>query len=124
MAPATARAAGPVYYHLVQLPQAGLSSFYAQIAAARRTIDMEMYELSDPAAERALAQAAHRGVTVRVLLDRDYSGAYVNAAAYAYLGAHGVQVRWTPAHYIFHIKATSFDGVTADVSNGNLTARY
>src|SRR5579863_9012724 len=98
--------ASPVYYRLIQYPQAGFTGFYAQINAARRSIDMEMYELSDPTAERDLATAAGRGVTVRVLLDRDYSGSYVNAPAYQYLRTHGVQVRWAPAHYIFHIKAT------------------
>lgn len=108
----------------MQYPQAGFGGFYAQIGAARRAIDMEMYELSDQTAEQDLARAARRGVRVRVLLDRDYSGARVNASAYAYLHAHGVQVRWAPQHYIFHIKATSFDGRTSDVSTGNLTAEY
>jgi cardiolipin synthase A/B len=120
----SARAAAPVYYHLIQYPQAGFGGFYAQIEAAKRSIDMEMYELKDPVAEQDLASAAKRGVSVRVLLDRDYSGAYVNASAYSYLKAHGVQVRWAPAHYIFHIKATSFDGRTSDISTANLTAEY
>jgi phosphatidylserine/phosphatidylglycerophosphate/cardiolipin synthase-like enzyme len=114
----------PVYYRLVQYPGAGFGGFYAQIDAAKRSIDMEMYELSDPLAEQDLARAASRGVHVRVLLDRDYSGGYVNAAAYSYLRTHGVQVRWAPAHYIFHIKATSFDDSTTDVSTANLTSRY
>ena len=35
----------PVYYRLVQYPKAGFGSLYAQIAAAKHTIDMEMYEL-------------------------------------------------------------------------------
>jgi cardiolipin synthase A/B len=117
-------AAAPVYYKLVQYPKAGFRGFYAQIAAAKRSIDMEMYELSDVTAERDLAQAAKRGVKVRVLLDRDYTGGEINAAAYSYLRKHGVQVRWAPAHYIFHIKATTFDGRTSDVSTANLTAAY
>jgi cardiolipin synthase A/B len=121
---AVASAAGPVYYRLVQYPQAGFAGFYAQIAAARHSIDMEMYELDDVTAERDLAAAAHRGVVVRVLLDRDYSGASVNAAAYTYLKAHGVQVRWAPAQYIFHIKATTFDDRISDISTANLTAEY
>jgi phosphatidylserine/phosphatidylglycerophosphate/cardiolipin synthase-like enzyme len=116
--------AAPVYYHLVQYPSAGFGAFYGQIDAAKRSIDMEMYELSDPLAEQDLARAASRGVTVRVLLDRDYSGAYENASAYGYLKSHGVQVRWAPAHYIFHIKATTFDDSTTDVSTANLTSRY
>jgi phosphatidylserine/phosphatidylglycerophosphate/cardiolipin synthase-like enzyme len=117
-------AATPVYYHLVQYPQAGFGGLYAQIAAAKRSIDMEMYELKDPAAEQDLAAAAKRGVKVRVLLDRDYSGATANAVAHSYLEHHGVQVRWAPGHYIFHIKATSFDGRTSDISTANLTAEY
>jgi cardiolipin synthase len=123
-AASAAGAASPVYYHLVQYPQAGFGGLYAQIGAAKHSIDMEIYELKDPVAEQDLANAAKRGVSVRVLLDRDYSGAEVNATAYAYLKAHGVQVRWAPAHYIFHIKATSFDDRTTDVSTANLTAEY
>lgn len=124
---ARARAAASgssVFYRLVQYPDAGFAGFYSQIDAAKHAIDMEMYELSDPNAEEDLAKAAKRGVTVRVLLDRAYSGAEVNASAYHYLKAHGVQVRWAPAHYIFHIKATTFDGRTSDVSTANLTAAY
>ena len=35
-----------------------------------------------------------------------------------------MQVRWAPAHYIFHIKATTFDDRSSDVSTANLTSRY
>ena len=119
-----AHVASPVYYQLVQYPQAGFGGLYAQINAATHSIDMEMYELKDPTAEQDLANAAKRGVKVRVLLDRDYSGAEVNADAYSYLKAHGVQVRWAPPHYIFHIKATSFDDRVSDVSTANLTSEY
>jgi phosphatidylserine/phosphatidylglycerophosphate/cardiolipin synthase-like enzyme len=116
--------AAPVYYHLVQYPQAGFGGFYAQVNGARTAIDMEMYELGDAVAEQDLVAAARRGVRVRVLLDRDYSGGYVNAAAYAYLRRHGVPVRWAPPHYIFHIKATTFDHRTSDIATANLTSRY
>lgn len=115
---------GAVYYRLVQYPAAGFSGFYSQIQDAKHSIDMEMYELSDPTAERDLAKAAARGVRVRVLLDHDYTGGEVNASAYSYLRAHHVKVRWAPAHYIFHIKTTTFDATTSDVSTANLTAAY
>lgn len=113
-----------VYYRLVQYPDAGFGSFYSQITRARQSIDMEMYELSDPTAEADLAQAAKRGVTVRVLLDRGYSGGEVNTAAYAFLRSHGVHVRWAPTRYIFHLKATTFDRRTSDISTANLTSAY
>jgi phosphatidylserine/phosphatidylglycerophosphate/cardiolipin synthase-like enzyme len=121
-----ARAAqAATYYRLVQYPDAaGFKGFYGQIAAAKHSIDMEIYELEDATAEHDLAQAAARGVTVRVLLDRDYSGADANAGAYAYLASHHVLVRWAPSHYIFHIKTTTFDSRTADISTANLTPQY
>jgi phosphatidylserine/phosphatidylglycerophosphate/cardiolipin synthase-like enzyme len=121
---AGARAAASTYYRLVQYPGAGFSGFYSQIARARHTIDMEMYELADPIAEQDLAAAAARGVRVRVLLDSAFSGAAVNNSAAAYLTAHGVAVRSAPAGYIFHIKATSFDAATSDVSTANLVSKY
>jgi cardiolipin synthase len=121
---AAADSATATYDRLVQYPGAGFRGFYAQIAHSRRTIDTEMYELADPTAERELEAASARGVRVRVLLDRDYHGGTVNASAYAGLRAHGVQVRWAPSGYIFHIKATTFDGRTSDISTANLTSRY
>jgi cardiolipin synthase A/B len=112
------------YYRLVQYPGAGFGGFYTQIAHARRTIDMEMYELEDGTAERDLVAAATRGVRVRVLLDKDFSGAKANRSAATYLAAHGVEVKWAPAGYIFHIKTTTFDGQTSDISTANLVSKY
>ncbi|HTU98581.1 MAG TPA: phospholipase D-like domain-containing protein [Solirubrobacteraceae bacterium] len=111
-------------YQLVQYPNAGFGGLRAQIARAHHSIDMEMYELADPATERALVTAAARGVRVRVLLDQAFSGAEVNQPAVAYLRGHGVQVKWGPRGYIFHIKATSFDGAVSDISTANLVAKY
>ncbi len=112
------------YYRLVQYPGTGFGGFYSQIAHAHRTIDMEMYELEDRIAERDLVAAAARGVRVRVLVDRDFSGAEANRGAAAYLAARGVEVRWAPSGYIFHIKATSFDATTSDISTANLVSEY
>jgi phosphatidylserine/phosphatidylglycerophosphate/cardiolipin synthase-like enzyme len=122
--PSAAATASARFYRLIQYPGAGFGGVYAQIGSARRSIDMEMYELKDPTAERDLAAAAHRGVSVRVLLDSAYHGAEVNRAAYAYLRSQGVHVRWAPSGYIFHIKSTVFDGAVADVSTANLTSEY
>jgi cardiolipin synthase len=113
-----------VYYRLVQYPRAGFGGFYSQIAHSRRTIDMEMYELEDRTAEQELVAAAARGIRVRVLLDRAFSGAEVNRGTAAYLATHDVEVRWAPQGYIFHIKTTSFDGTTSDISTANLVSKY
>jgi cardiolipin synthase len=112
------------FYRLVQYPRAGFGGFYSQIAHSQRTIDVEMYELDDRTAEQDLVAAAARGVRVRVLLDRAYSGAEVNRTAAGYLAARGVDVRWAPVGYIFHIKTTTFDGTTSDISTANLVSKY
>ena len=111
------------YYRLVQYPGAGFGGFYAQIVHSRRSVDMEMYELEDATAEQDLVAAAARGVKVRVLLDQDFSRGEVNRSAAGYLAAHGVEVRWAPAGYIFHIKATTFDGSATDISTANLVSK-
>jgi cardiolipin synthase len=112
------------YYRLVQYPGAGFGGFYTQIAHAHRSIDMEMYELEDLTAEQDLVAAAARGVRVRVLLDKAFSGAKANLNAADYLAANGVEVHWAPAGYIFHIKTTTFDGQTSDISTANLVSKY
>ena len=120
--PAALAAAG--HDQLVQYPGAGFGGVRTQIDDARRSIDMEMYELADPTTERALVAAAARGVRVRVLLDQAFSGAEVNQPAVSYLRTRGVQVKWGPRGYIFHIKAISFDRAVSDISTANLVAKY
>src|SRR3984885_1784217 len=95
------RASAASYYRLVQYPGAGYDGMYQQIGQARRSIDMEIYELADPIAEHDLVLAADRGVHVRVLLDKDFNGGEVNGAAFRYLTAQGVDVKWAPAGYLF-----------------------
>lgn len=114
----------PSDFSLVQYPAAGFGGLYAQTAAARRSIDMEIYELDDPREERALIDAHRRGVVVRVLLDAAYQVRAANQPAYALLRAGGVQVRFGASSTIFHIKTTTFDGTTSDISTANLTPRY
>ncbi|MGH9105499.1 MAG: phospholipase D-like domain-containing protein [Acidimicrobiales bacterium] len=117
-------AAAPAEYSLVTEPGAGLAPIYRLIASARRSVDMTMYELEDPTAEADLAADARRGVRVRVLLDERYVKGY-NLAAYDYLRARGVQVRWAPGSYdLTHQKTITVDGVVSAVMTLNLTRRY
>lgn len=115
-------------YQLVQYPASagsdyGFAQIHQQTATARRSIDMSMYELADPIEISDLIAARHRGVAVRIILDRAYSGQRVNAAAYARLTSADVPVHWAGGG-IFHIKTIVVDGSTADVSTANLTSRY
>ena len=114
----------PYDFALVQYPDAGFGGLYDQTKAAQKTIDMEMYELSDATEEKALIAAAARGVVVRVLLDSAYEERQYNQPAYDELTAGHVQVRWGSPEVIFHIKTTVFDDTAADISSANLTSQY
>jgi len=103
-------------------PTAGYGFLLAGIDSARHSIDMSMYELDDPATERALVGRARAGVDVRVLLDTAYSGKSENSAAASVLAAGGVHVAWAPADQIFHAKYVVVDDRTAYVGTGNLVS--
>lgn len=105
-------------------PGAGYGWYVDQLAAARRSVDVWMYELTDRDVIAALVAAHDRGVAVRVILDAAFHGRDVNQGAYDHLHDAGVAVRWAPDGVIFHIKATIVDGALLDVATGNLVPKY
>jgi cardiolipin synthase len=105
-------------------PPAGMTPLYDFMSSARQSLDMTMYELSDPTAEQTLIADHRRGVRVRVLLDHDYTGGTVNQAAYSTLSAAGVPVAWSNDSEIFHQKTITVDDTTSAVMTGNLTSEY
>jgi phosphatidylserine/phosphatidylglycerophosphate/cardiolipin synthase-like enzyme len=112
---------------LIAEPQAGVKPFEAMIAGARRRIDLTMYVLSDRAVERALASAASRGVDVRVALNGGYYSerSTYNTAAYAYLSAHRVHVRYTPTYFaLTHQKTLTVDDRRAAIMTLNFDGLY
>jgi len=122
--PVDAVAAGVGSLRLVVEPLAGMAGIDTILRAARRSVDLEIYELADPVVESILAADATRGVRVRVILDKAYVG-NENAAAFAYLVAHHVAVRWAPARFhLDHEKAAVIDDATALVMTMNFTTRY
>jgi cardiolipin synthase len=105
-------------------PQAGMTPLYAFMSSARQSLDMTMYELSDPATVQILVADHQRGVRVRVLLDHAYRGAQVNQAAYSSLSSAGVPVAWANNAEIFHQKSITVDGAESAIMTGNLTSQY
>jgi cardiolipin synthase len=114
-------------YNLIIEPQAGYQQIYNFISAAKKSIDMTMYELSDPKAQASLIADAKRGVAVRVLFDSDNAngnGKTVNQAAYNALKANGVKVKWAWPGVLWHQKSIVRDGSAVAVMTCNLYASY
>jgi cardiolipin synthase len=105
-------------------PDEGYGALYSWLAAPRSSLDMTMYELVDPVAERILAADAARGVRVRVLLDQQLERR-ANTPAYGFLRSHGVAVAWASDRYAAtHQKTFVIDRRDAVVMSLNLTSRY
>ncbi len=113
-----------VTYTLVTEPAAGYGPIYDLINSATTSIDMTMYELTDTTAEQDLANAAERGVKVRVILDQNLEKSH-NTAAFTYLNANGVPTVWASKSYAAtHQKTITVDDATSAVMTGNLTSQY
>ena len=111
---------------LITEPQAGVAPILSALRGARHEVEMVMYEDEDSQVNAALAADEHRGVKVRVLLNGGYygEGSAQNQAAYSYLRARSVPVRWTPSYFaLTHQKTLLVDG-RAYILTFNLTPQY
>jgi phosphatidylserine/phosphatidylglycerophosphate/cardiolipin synthase-like enzyme len=98
-------------------------TIYGFINSATTSLDMTMYELEDTTAVNDLIALKNKGVTVRVVLDRQHQSA--NNTAYKSLTAAGVGVVWSPSAFVYtHQKTITVDGVTSLIMTGNLTSQY
>jgi phosphatidylserine/phosphatidylglycerophosphate/cardiolipin synthase-like enzyme len=100
-------------------PENGYGFIGAAIEEAHTSVDLSIYELSDPAIERDLVARARDGVDVRVILNAAYDGRAENATAAAVLRAGSVHVVWAPSNQIFHAKYLVVDNTKAYIGTGN-----
>ncbi|MNR82182.1 putative cardiolipin synthase YwiE [compost metagenome] len=128
---------------MIRLHQTGIQQrntkdiLLANIAAARRTIDVAMFEWSDLDIVKALGDAKRRGVQVRVLLDRHASDekympwlrftelyGIPNLYAAKHLMKEGLELKWYDAQLDMqelHMKLSIFDGEKAVFGSTNYT---
>ncbi|MFB7502444.1 phospholipase D-like domain-containing protein [Streptomyces broussonetiae] len=96
---------------------------YDFINSATSSLDMTMYELEDTTAVNDLIALENKGVTVRVVLDRQHKTA--NNSAYTSLTNAGVGVVWSSSSFTYtHQKTITVDGTKSLVLTGNLTSQY
>lgn len=104
-------------------PDDGYAPVLDEIHAARCTIDLNVYMLTDDEVFDALFAAEERGVEVRVILEQHPFGMFGDQQeAFDRLTTAGIAVRWEPAGLQFsHAKYMVVDGRTALIMNQNLT---
>ncbi|MFD8717555.1 phospholipase D-like domain-containing protein [Streptomyces sp. NPDC059629] len=98
-------------------------TIYNFINSATSSLDMTMYELEDTTAVNDLIALENKGVTVRVVLDRQHKSA--NNSAYTSLTNAGVGVVWSSSSFVYtHQKTITVDATKSLVLTGNLTSQY
>ena len=107
-------------------PSAGRAPLLAAIAGARRSLDCAMYLFNDSTLATALVEAAHRGVQVRVLLERRPVGgedpAANNRQTANTLQRAGIAVHWTgTSAALAHEKSLLVDGRQVLILTMNFT---
>ncbi|MFN8594306.1 MAG: phospholipase D-like domain-containing protein [Thermomicrobiales bacterium] len=104
-------------------PGDGRQPILDEIAEARRSIDLEIYLITDEPTLRALEAAHRRGIAVRVILEQyPYGGGGRQPEIFDRLDAAGIAVRWgNPVFRFTHIKTMVIDNEVAVIMNQNLT---
>jgi cardiolipin synthase A/B len=112
---------------LVVEPQGDTRWITAPIKAAKHTLDLTMYLLTEKTIIHALEYAKAKGVTVRVILEHhpfgdDDSEPSTNQSVYDQLDAAGISVHWASSAYaLTHEKSMVIDGSTAYILTLNFT---
>jgi cardiolipin synthase A/B len=119
---ATNSAALPVTGVFIE-PGDGRAPLLDEIRAARHSIDLEVYILTDDAILQSLEEAQRRGVDVRVILEEHpFGGGGGQEEMFARLERTGIAVRGgNPVFRFSHIKAMIVDDAVAIIMNQNLT---
>ncbi|MGW2724291.1 phospholipase D-like domain-containing protein [Streptomyces sp. NPDC001492] len=121
---ATAVPANAASYSAFAFSRSGSQpNIYDFIDSATTSLDMTMYELEDTTAVNDLIALKNKGVTVRVILDRQHKTA--NNSAYTALTNAGVGVVWSSSGFVYtHQKTITADATKSLVLTGNLTSQY
>lgn len=104
-------------------PTAGDHSITSAILSAQKSVWVEMYLLSDRNIIRALEEAAHKGIDVRVMLEmHPFGGGGSPRKTLDLLKAAGAQAQPTaPSFTLTHEKGMIIDGSTAYIMTSNFT---
>lgn len=104
-------------------PGDGRAPLLDEIRAARRSIDLEVYIVTDDVILQSLEDAQRRGVAVRVILEEQpFGGGGGQEEIFARLERAGIAVRWgNPVFRFTHIKTMVIDDAVAIIMNQNLT---
>src|SRR5579863_5771326 len=103
-------------------PDAGVHPITDAIGAAKKSVWLEMYILSDRDVIRALEEAGNRGIDVRVMLEPHPFGSSPPSRTIDQLKAAGIKAQYSdPSFSLTHEKGMIIDGTTAYIMTSNFS---
>ena len=113
-------------HHLIIQPDDGIQPILGTINGAELSLDIKMFQFTDPVLIQAVIQAHRRGVAVRVMLNPSrFTGEHDNDEAFALFRDAKVPVQETnPKYPITHEKSMVVDGKQAFIMSLNWAPKY
>ncbi|NBZ94953.1 MAG: phospholipase [Proteobacteria bacterium] len=113
-------------HHLIIQPDDGIQPILGTINGAELSLDIKMFQFTDPVLIQAVIQAQRRGVAVRVMLNPSrFTGEHDNDEAFALFRDAKVPVQETnPKYPITHEKSMVVDGKQAFIMSLNWAPKY
>lgn len=113
-------------HDLIVVPDDGIEPFQEAIRSARATLDIKMFQFTEPRLWQEVADAHHRGIKVRVMLNPSrFTGEHDNDEAFDFFKKEGVPVQETnPKYPITHEKSMVVDGKKAFIMSLNWAPKY
>jgi phosphatidylserine/phosphatidylglycerophosphate/cardiolipin synthase-like enzyme len=113
-------------HHLIVQPDDGIAPILNTIEGAKKSLDIKMFQFTDPILINAVIEAHKRGVKVRVMLNPSrFTGEHDNDEAFARFRDAKVPVEETnPKYPITHEKSMVVDGKQAFIMSLNWAPKY
>lgn len=114
------------FHQLIVVPDDGIEPFQEAIRSASTTLEIKMFQFTEPRLLKEVAAAHARGVKVRVMLNPSrFTGEHDNDEAFAFFKKEGVPVQETnPKYPITHEKSMVVDHKKAFVMSLNWAPKY
>ena len=113
-------------HHLIVQPDDGIEPILKTIEKAKKSLDIKMFQFTDPILIQAVIEAHKRGVKVRVMLNPSrFTGEHDNDEAFSMFRDAKVPVEETnPKYPITHEKSMVVDGKQAFIMSLNWAPKY
>lgn len=113
-------------HRLLIAPDDGIEPFQEALRSAKKTLDIKMFQFTEPRLIEEVIAAHHRGVAVRIMLNPSrFTGEHDNDEAFILFKKACVPVLETnPAFPITHEKSMVIDGRVAFIMSLNWAPKY